>query len=83
MSPALPAAVPAPAAAGRHLDAGVLLDAYAEHVATLPVTTAVRADRYRAAARFVDRHPDLVAWMGSPTPKRLAELHRAKAWPFL
>jgi integrase len=60
-----------------------LLDAYAEHVATVQVTKPVRADRYRAARRFVDRHPDLGAWMGRPAPQRLADLHRAKAWPFI
>jgi hypothetical protein len=60
-----------------------LLGAYAEHVATLTISKAGRADRLRAAQRFLAGHPDLVAWMGRPTPQRLVDLHRAKAWPLL
>src|SRR6266508_2292398 len=60
-----------------------LLDAYAEHVATLTISKAGRADRLRAAQRLLACHPDLVAWMGRPTPQRLVDLHRAKAWPLL
>jgi integrase len=65
------------------LKVDVLLDAYAEHLATLPVTKPVRNHRYHAAVRFLDHHGDLVVWMGRPTPQRLADLHRVKAWPFL
>jgi hypothetical protein len=60
-----------------------LLDAYAEHVATLTISKAGRAARLRAAQRLLACHPDLVAWMGRPTPQRLVDLHRAKAWPLL
>ena len=74
----LPAA--RPARAGVPVD---LLDAYADHVATLTISKAGRAARLRAAQRFVACHPDLVAWMGRPTPQRLVDLHRAKAWPFV
>jgi integrase len=63
--------------------AAELLDAYAEHIATLQVTKPVRADRYRAALGFLGRHPDLAAWMARPTPQRLVDLHRAEAWPLL
>lgn len=59
-----------------------LLDAYAAHVATLPVTTAVCRDRLYRARRFLKAHPDLDAWMTRPTVARLADLHRPKAWPF-
>jgi integrase len=59
------------------------LDAYAEHVATLTISKAGRAGRLRAAQRFLACHPDLGAWMGRPTPQRLVDLHRAKAWPFV
>jgi integrase len=73
-------------AAARPATAGVpvdLLDAYAKHVATLTISKAGRADRLRAAQRFLTRHPDLGVWMGRPTPQRLVDLHRAKAWPLL
>jgi hypothetical protein len=73
-------------AAARPATAGVpvdLLDAYAQHVATLTISKAGRAARLRAAQRFLTRHPDLGVWMGRPTPQRLVDLHRAKAWPLL
>jgi hypothetical protein len=60
-----------------------LLDAYAERVATLKISKAGRAARLRAAQRFLARHPDLAVWLRRPTPQRLADLHRAKAWPFV
>jgi hypothetical protein len=60
-----------------------LLGADAERVATLTISKAGRADRLRAAQRFVAGHPDLVAWMGRPTPQRLVDLDRVKAWPLL
>jgi hypothetical protein len=60
-----------------------LLDAYAEHVATLTISKAGRAARLRAAQRLLACHPDLGAWMGRPPPQRLVDLHRAKAWPFV
>jgi hypothetical protein len=60
-----------------------LLGAYAAHVATLTISQAGRAARLRAAQRFVACHPDLVAWMDRPTPQRLVDLHRVKAWPFV
>ena len=66
--------------AGSTLD---LLDTYAEYVATLTISKAGRAARLRAAQRFLACHPDLGAWMGRPTPQRLVDLHRAKAWPLL
>lgn len=60
-----------------------LLDASAQHVATLAITTAARLDRLGAARQFLRRHPDLAVWLRRPTPQRLADLHRAKAWPFV
>ena len=60
-----------------------LLDAYASYVAGLAITTGARVNRQRAAGRFLARHPDPAAWMRRPTPQRMADLHRAKAWPFI
>ncbi len=60
-----------------------LLDAYASHVAGLAITTGARMNRQRAAGRFLARHPDLAVWMRRPTLQRVADLHRAKAWPFI
>jgi hypothetical protein len=60
-----------------------LVDAYASHVAGLAITTGARGNRHRAAGRFLAYHPDLAGWMRRPTPQRVADLHRAKAWPFI
>jgi hypothetical protein len=60
-----------------------LLAAYEQHVETLPVTVGARWARRRAAWGFLADHPDLEAWMRRPTPARVADLHRAKAWPFV
>lgn len=59
-----------------------LLGDYSDWVAALPVEPSVRRDRCWRAGRFVSAHPDLDEWMARPTPARLADLHRAKAWPF-
>lgn len=60
-----------------------LLDSYASWVATLPIQPSVRQDRVWRAARFLTAHPDIEVWMGRPTPARLADLHRVRAWPFV
>jgi hypothetical protein len=60
-----------------------LLAAYHGHVEAIPVTKGVRFERRRHARLFVDRFPDVGAWMRRSTPARLADLHRLKAWPFL
>ncbi len=39
--------------------------------------------RRMAARRFLERWPDPEAWMRRPTPARLVDVERAKAWPFL
>ena len=57
--------------------------AYERHVACLPINDGCRHVRRRATRRFLARHPDLRAWMTRPTPARLADLHRADAWPFV
>lgn len=59
-----------------------LLAAYEDHVDSLPINQSCRWARRRAARRFLGRHPDLKAWMRRPTSARLADLHRADAWPF-
>ena len=60
-----------------------LLAGYDTFVDGLVVSAGQRWARRRAARRFLDEHPDLVAWMELPTPTRLRDLHRSKGWPFL
>jgi integrase len=59
-----------------------LLESYASWVATLPIQPSVRRDRVWRATKFLAAHRDLNVWMGRPTPARLADLHRVRAWPF-
>lgn len=59
-----------------------LLARYELHVAGLPMDPSARWARLRAARDFLADHPDLEAWMRRPTPARLVDLHRRKAWPF-
>jgi hypothetical protein len=47
------------------------------------VTSAQRSQRKRAARLFTERHPNLDVWMARPTPARLLDLHRLRAWPWL
>jgi len=74
----LAAANPAHAAA----QVGLLAD-YQAHVDTMAINQGSRHARLRAARMLLARHPDLAGWMVQPTPTRLAELHRLKAWPFV
>jgi integrase len=60
-----------------------LLAAYDAYVAQLPVGDGPRYERRRSARRFLQQHPDPVRWMRRPAPARLADLHRADAWPFV
>ena len=60
-----------------------LLAAYDADVGAMPVCASIRFARRRSARRFLDRYPDLGAWMHRSTPARLADLHRLKAWPFV
>ena len=60
-----------------------LLGAYDRYVARLSINDGCRYARRRAARRLLARHPELGAWMTRPTPARLADLHRADAWPFV
>jgi integrase len=64
-------------------DQGDVLADYAAWVATLDITAAVRKERVWRAQRFLADHPDLTGWMLRPTPARLADLHRRRAWPFV
>jgi integrase len=59
-----------------------LLGAYERFVDALGVNDKQRWERRRGGRVFLERHPDLVAWMTRPTSARLADLHRVKAWPF-
>jgi integrase len=60
-----------------------LLAGYLAHVKTLGLGDRAIRDRVRIAAGFLDRHPDLQAWMGLPTARRITELKRTGAWPLL
>lgn len=60
-----------------------VMAAYAAHVAGLAIGEGSRHARHLAARRFLERHPDLGTWMARPTPARVADLHRMKAWPFV
>lgn len=60
-----------------------LLIAYAAVVAAMPVNPDARRIRRNGAARLLAMHPQLAAWMGRPTPARLADIKRTGAWPFL
>lgn len=60
-----------------------LLGDYLAFVERLDVDKGVKSSRRVAARRFLERHPSLEAWMSRPTPARLADLHRHKAWPLL
>jgi hypothetical protein len=73
-------AVAGPRSLERRVD---LLAAYQRRVAGLPINHGCRSARLRGARRLLARHPDLGAWMTRPTPARLADLHRADAWPFV
>lgn len=64
-------------------DRGGMLGDYERFVDSLGVNSAQRSQRKLAARRVLQRHPDIEAWMARPTPARLADLHRLKAWPFL
>jgi site-specific recombinase XerD len=64
-----------------------LVDSYAGYCQTLidvgALTDRARRDRLRLARSFLERHPDLEAWMARPLPLRLRDLDRVKAWPLL
>ena len=60
-----------------------LLASYLAHVKALGLGDRAIRDRVRIATDFLDRHPDLQAWMGLPTAGRITELKRTGAWPLL
>jgi integrase len=60
-----------------------LLVAYADAVDALEIGADAKRQRRKAARRLLDAHPDLDAWMGRPTPARLADLRRSRAWSFV
>lgn len=63
--------------------AGVIVEDYERFVDAIAVNSAQRSQRKLAARRFLERHPDLNGWMTRPTPVRLLDAHRLKAWPWL
>ena len=67
----------------RDRDEHDLLAGYGEFVDALNLEPSPRWARRRAARLFVGQHPDLSGWMALPTPTRLRDLRRFKAWPFL
>ena len=64
-------------------NAAELIAAYDAHVDTMPLCASERFARHHSARRFVQRFPDPAVWMRRPTPARLMDLHRLKAWPFV
>ena len=62
---------------------GDLFGDYVAFVDSLGVNSAQCSQRKRAARRFLDRHGHPIEWMERPTPIRLVDLHRLKAWPWL
>lgn len=56
---------------------------YEHFVDSININSAQRSQRKTAARRFLARHGDLDVWMTRPTPARLLDLHRLKAWPWL
>jgi len=62
---------------------GDVLGDYERYVAELAIVPAGRSHRMWRARMFLTSHPDLDLWMARPTPARLADLHRVKAWPFM
>jgi hypothetical protein len=60
-----------------------LLAEYLEHVETLSLGARAVRDRVRIARDFLDRHPDLQAWMACPVTDRVTELKRTGAWPLI
>ena len=72
-------------AARRHIyegDAGRFA-AYEKHVAGLRIGAPNKSVRRVRAAALLKQHPDLDKWMSRPTPARLADLQRTRAWPFV
>jgi site-specific recombinase XerD len=60
-----------------------LLSQYRDHVNTLDMNSSCRSARLKGARTLLVRHLELGAWMRRPTSARLADLHRAQAWPFV
>ena len=61
-----------------------LLAAYAAQHHVLGGSAAYQRLRLRAAARFLDRHPDLDVWMTQPIEERLADVSGSSSmWPFV
>lgn len=56
---------------------------YLDYIAGLGIGRQARAARRRAARRFLDAHPDPLAWSRRSTPARLADLSRIGAWPLV
>lgn len=60
-----------------------LIDDYAQFCHSIGSSDRVLRDRLRLGRLFLAQHPDLATWMARPTPARLADLRRVKAWPFV
>lgn len=69
--------------AATNVGAGDLVGDYERFVDSISMNNAQRSQRKRAARLFTERHPDLNIWMARPTPLRLLDLHRLRAWPWL
>ncbi len=60
-----------------------LLADYTSYVDALVINPDAKRLRRRAAERLTDVQPDLWGWLTRPTPARLADLGRSKAWPII
>jgi site-specific recombinase XerD len=57
--------------------------AYVDHCNRLGCSDRALRDRLRAARTFLTAQPDPLAWMSRPTPDRVADLKRTRAWPLV
>jgi integrase len=60
-----------------------LLVGYAEMVEGLAIGPDAKRIRRNAAGALLGAHPDLDGWMTRPTPARVADLRRSRAWLFV
>jgi site-specific recombinase XerD len=60
-----------------------VLVAYAEAVEALAIGPEPKRRRRSSAHLLLENHPDLQTWMSRPTPARLADLRRSRAWAFV
>lgn len=60
-----------------------LLVSYAEAVGALTIGPDAKRLRRNAARALLGAYPDIDAWMAMPTPARMTDLRRTRAWSFV